>query len=320
MRKSVSFILSILLVLTLCLGGCNPSEPEKPSASLEESSVPEKSSQPEESSVPEESSLVDESSIPEESSQPEESSVPEESSQPEESSVPEESSQPEESFVPDKSSQPEESSASEESAPEESLETIEGVYLEIINDLIHEYGEGTIASQSDPYPQEALVGLVVAKLIDFDQDGQPELFCSYRSMDDAFAPIAHQTVYGVKNGSVQILFHEDAGSKGGANPGSTIQIHNDGTPYIFRYDGSVVDYLTLQDDEFILAHQINYDSSSWDDTQMTSQELSEYLNEFWMDASTPVSVWYLNPDATDFSQILLDTQATIQSLQKMANA
>ena len=176
MRKSLSFILSILLVLTLCLSGCNPSEPEEPSASLEESSVPEKSSQPEESSVPEESSLVDESSIPEESSQPEESSVPEESSQPEESSVPEESSQPEESFVPDKSSQPEESSASEESAPEESLETIEGVYLEIINDLIHEYGEGTIASQSDPYPQEALVGLVVAKLIDFDQDGQPELF------------------------------------------------------------------------------------------------------------------------------------------------
>ena len=39
-----------------------------------------------------------------------------------------------------------------------------------------------------------------------------------------------------------------------------------------------------------------------------------------MNASTPVSVWYLNPDATDFSQILLDTQATIQSLQEMANA
>ena len=139
MRKSLSFILSILLVLTLCLGGCNPSEPEEPSASLEESSIPE------------------------------ESSVLEESSLPEESSVPEDSSQPEESFVPDESSQPEESSASEESAPEESLGTIEGVYLEIINDLIHEYGEGTIASQSDPYPQEALTGLVVAKLIDFDQ-------------------------------------------------------------------------------------------------------------------------------------------------------
>ena len=242
MRKNLSLILSILLVLTLCLGGCNPSDPDESSAQ-------------EESSVLEEASQVEESSVPEEPSQPEESSVPEEPSQPEESSVPEEPSQPEESSV-----------------PEESLETLESVYLEIINDLIHEYGEGTIASQSDPYPQEALVGLVVAKLIDFDQDGQPELFCSYRSMDDALAPIAHQTVYGVKNGSVQILFHEDAGSKGGANPGSTIQIHNDGTPYIFRYDGSVVDYLTLQDDEFILAHQINYDTSSWDDMQMTSQE------------------------------------------------
>ena len=181
MRKSLSFILSILLVLTICLGGCNPSEPDE-------------SSTREESSVLEESSQTEESSVPEELSQPEENSVPDESSQPEESSVPEEPSQPEESSMPEESSQPEESSTSEESASEESLETIEGVYLEIINDLIHEYGEGTIASQSDPYPQEALTGLVVAKLIDFDQDGQPELFCSYRSMDDAFAPIAHQTV------------------------------------------------------------------------------------------------------------------------------
>lgn len=186
--------------------------------------------------------------------------------------------------------------------------------------MIYEYGEGTIVNQSDSYPQEALVGLVVAKLIDFDQDGQPELFCSYRSEGDAFAPVAHQTVYGLKNGSVQILFHEDAGSKGGANPGSTIQIHNDGTPYIFRYDGAVVDYLTLQDDEFVLTHQIDYDTASWDGTQMTSQELSEYLNEFWTDASTPVSVWYLNPDAADFSQILFDTQTTIQSLQETVNA
>jgi hypothetical protein len=53
---------------------------------------------------------------------------------------------------------------------------------------------------------------------------------------------------------------------------------------------------------------------------MTSQELSEYLNEFWTDASTPVSVWYLNPDAADFSQILFDTQTTIQSLQETVNA
>ena len=55
--------------LTLCLGGCNPSEPAESSVSLEESSIPEENSVPEESSQPEESSTPEESSAPEESSQ-----------------------------------------------------------------------------------------------------------------------------------------------------------------------------------------------------------------------------------------------------------
>ena len=55
MRKNLSLILSILLVLTLCLGGCNPSEPDE-SSIREESSVLEEASREEESSVSEEPS------------------------------------------------------------------------------------------------------------------------------------------------------------------------------------------------------------------------------------------------------------------------
>ena len=61
MRKNLSLILSLLLVLTLCLGGCNPSEPDE-SSIREESSVLEEASQMEESSVPDESSQLAESS------------------------------------------------------------------------------------------------------------------------------------------------------------------------------------------------------------------------------------------------------------------
>ena len=72
MRKSLSFILSILLVLTLCLSGCNPSEPEEPSASLRGKLCARKvfsagrEFRSEKSSQPEESSVLEESSLPEE--------------------------------------------------------------------------------------------------------------------------------------------------------------------------------------------------------------------------------------------------------------
>ncbi len=201
MRKSLSFILSILLVLTLCLGGCNPSEPDESSireessvleeaSRVEESSVPEERSQPEESSVPEEPSQPEESFVPEEPSQPEESSEPEEPSQPEESSVPEEPSQPEESSVPEEPSQSEESFASEESSqPEESsmpedpsllverpaspsagdTEEMLAAFRDVVASLEEEHGKTT--GKAD--------GLCFVKLIDLDRDGVDELFCAW---------------------------------------------------------------------------------------------------------------------------------------------
>ncbi|HIR35912.1 MAG TPA: hypothetical protein IAC91_07410 [Candidatus Faecimorpha stercoravium] len=177
MRKNLSLILSILLVLTLCLGGCNPSDPDESSAQ-EESSVLEEASQVEESSVPEESSQPEESSVPEEPSQPEESFVPEEPSQPEESSVPEEPSQPEESFVPEEPSQPEESSMPEDpsllverpaSPSAGDTEEMLAAFRDIVASLEEEHGKTT--GKAD--------GLCFVKLIDLDRDGVDELFCAW---------------------------------------------------------------------------------------------------------------------------------------------
>ena len=177
MRKNLSLILSILLVLTLCLGGCNPSEPDE-SSTREESSVLEEASQVEESSVPEESSQPEESSVPEEPSQPEESFVPEEPSQPEESSVPEEPSQPEESFVPEEPSQPEESSMPEDpsllverpaSPSAGDTEEMLAAFRDVVASLEEEHGKTT--GKAD--------GLCFVKLIDLDRDGVDELFCAW---------------------------------------------------------------------------------------------------------------------------------------------
>ena len=153
MRKNLSLILSILLVLTLCLGGCNPSDPDESSAQ-------------EESSVLEEASQVEESSVPEESSQPEESSVPEEPSQPEESFVPEEPSQPEESSMPEDPSLLVERPASPSAGDTEEMLA---AFRDIVASLEEEHGKTT--GKAD--------GLCFVKLIDLDRDGVDELFCAW---------------------------------------------------------------------------------------------------------------------------------------------
>ena len=177
MRKNLSLILSILLVLTLCLGGCNPSEPDESSAQ-DESSVLEGSSQLEESSVLEEPSQPEESSEPEEPSQPEESSIAEESSQLEENSVTEEPSQPEESSMPEDSSQPEGNSVPEDpslsverpaSPSAGDTEEMLAAFRDVVASLEEEHGKTT--GKAD--------GLCFVKLIDLDRDGVDELFCAW---------------------------------------------------------------------------------------------------------------------------------------------
>ena len=208
MRKSLSLILSILLVLTLCLGGCNPSEPEEPSASLGESSIPE------ESSV--RKNLLSQKKVPFPKSLRNRRRVlflrnllcwrkalfqksplnrkkvlflrilrnrkkvpflkiPLNRKSP---SVPEDSSLPEESSIPEESSQPEESSV-----PEDPSRSVERPLLLLPGDteemlaafpryccsLEEEHGKTT--GKAD--------GLCFVKLIDLDRDGVDELFCAW---------------------------------------------------------------------------------------------------------------------------------------------
>ena len=288
MRKSLSLILSILLVLTLCLGGCNPSEPEEPSASLgessipeessvpeessqpEESSVPEESSQPEESSVPEESSLLEESSIPEESSQPEESSVPEDSSQPEESSVPEDSSQPEESSVPEDSSLPEESSIPEESSqPEESYvpedpsrsverpaspsagdtEEMLAAFRDIVASLEEEHGKTT--GKAD--------GLCFVKLIDLDRDGVDELFCAWEVAQYNF--YMTEIYQWIDNEAV--LLHQETSFNQGTSVQPTVRFYiGDDTVYIPYGHENYYEYRALIDHKVETAFTVFYSFDS----------------------------------------------------------
>ena len=307
--KKLRMILCFVFIFSLCFGGCStPAQNSSGDSSGKDSSKQEESSRPKENSKTEESPKTENSSKVDVNSKAESSSVSEQSSAAQESYAKEESSKPEESSQSEVSSTPEESSQSADAG-------WASAYLQIVEDLQAEYGEGRTVIQGD---NESFVGLVVVSLIDFDADGQMELFCGYRSADEALSPVAHQKVYGYSGGQVELYFDEPASMKGGANPGSVVRIAGDGFAYIIQYSGQAEDYLMLQNGEFITAHHIDFNSHSWDDIEMTQEQLSSVKSDFWGDSSQPVAVWYISIRLSNGLETLTDTQATIESLRQLA--
>ena len=245
MRKNLSLILSILLVLTLCLGGCNPSEPDE-SSTREESSVLEEAFQVEESSVPEEPSQLEESSVPEEPSQPEESSVPEEPSQPEESSASEESSQPEESSMPEDPSLLVERPASPSAGDTEEMLA---AFRDVVASLEEEHGKTT--GKAD--------GLCFVKLIDLDRDGVDELFCAWEVaqynfyMTEIYQWIDHEAV----------LLHQETSFNQGTSVQPTVRFYiGDDTVYIPYGHENCYEYRSLVNHKIETAFTVFYSFDS----------------------------------------------------------
>ena len=233
MRKNLSLILSILLVLTLCLGGCNPSEPDESSAQ-DESSVPEEPSQPEESSIAEESSQLEENSVTEEPSQPEESSMPEDSSQPEENSVPE-----------DPSLSVERPASPSAGDTEEML----AAFRNVVASLEEEHGKTT--GKAD--------GLCFVKLIDLDRDGVDELFCAWEVAQYNF--YMTEIYQWIDNEAV--LLHQEISFNQGTSVQPTVRFYiGDDTVYIPYGHANYYEYRSLVNHKVETAFTVFYSFDS----------------------------------------------------------
>lgn len=239
---------------------------------------------------------------------------PGDSSDQEESSSPQESSKVEDSSKADSSVAVVESSAAEASSQSEDAAWA-SAYLEIVEDLQAEYGEGqTISYQI----AEGFYGLVVVQLIDFDADGQSELFCGYLSEEMAFQNEAYQRIYGYDHGCIT-LFDESAGTTGGVNPISRVKQTKDGTVYLIQVDGRMEDYWILKDGKFSIAHHVAWDTSIWDTEKLDSREsFKTRYDHFWAEATTLIDTSYFITEAGRGIQVLADTQQTIEHLQELA--
>ena len=240
------------------------------------------------------------------------------SSKQEESSQTQESSKAEVSSMAESDSAVEESSVAEESSQTEDTAWA-SAYLEIVEELQAEYGEGRTITQNN---SEGFVGLVVVSLIDFDLDGQPELFCGYLSEDNAFGLPVHQTVYGYAEGKRMLLFNEDASMTGGVNPGSNIWVTSDSVPYILMFNDDYSYFWGLKNGKFEVIHQ--YCSGalsnppSWDGKEMTKEEAQTLYDSFMEESTSPILVRYIDVSLGNGMNTLADTQNTIEQLYELS--
>ena len=283
--KKLRMILCFVFILSLCFGGCNT-----PAQNSSGDSSGKDSSKQEESSQPKEDSKTEVSSEPEESSKMESSSVSEQSSATQESSAKEESSKPEESSPAEESSQ----------SADAGWAT---AYLEAIEELTAEYGEGRVENG-------CFAGLVLVQLIDFDGDGQVELYCAgapgENMMIDGY-------VYSYEGTSSQFLASIGVGN---SNKSTPLSVHKkkDGITYIMMKDGAQDHLFTLKNGAFIETDMISHTRSCWNDESMTPEALQEKIDSY----ETILYIDYSTPDQYDGPNLLADTQKTIESLQELA--
>ena len=170
--------------------------------------------------------------------------------------------------------------------------------LDIINDLTEQYGAGAVDT--------AYTGLVIVKLVDFDQDSQPELFCAY--MDSKH--YAEQRVYTYTEDGAQLLLTFQTGFSNYCSPLTTL-LEKDGLYYIKVKDGAQDMYYGMTDGEFVQTDYIQYGVNTWNGESMENSAFRERLDSY----ETVYSVDFERIDNGDGPSVLSDTESTIQSLQ-----
>ena len=277
MKKILTW--ACIMVLAVSLAGCQFFEQE---SSQQESSAPEESSAVEESAVAdssqEESSVLEDSSVPEES----DSSTVEESSEAEDSQVEEESSFAEESV-------PEENSTFEESSMMQA-------YMDVIESLIEQYGEGAIGS-SGLDGQSVMTGLGIVRLLDMNGDDIQELYCAFSRENAAF--IDYQQVYQYQNGEAVLAFEGSISNNGTDVSPMTELIYKGEDVYLaderpLSLEGQYL-RVTEGSTEVVFHFESGYISDDEkfyiNDEEVTEEEYQAAISTFLEDA-TVVDIWY----------------------------
>ena len=178
-------------------------------------------------------------------------------------------------------------------------------YQGVIDDLAGQYGSARTAGSGSPV-EGMYLGLACARLIDFDNDGVPELYCAYGVPSDNRV---HQVLYTYDNGLVRLEIPEAVSNFGTDVSPSTRIFTGLGKAYLV--DGqeimncNEVRYLTKRGNEMVTA--LTYVDGMRNDLfvrkvngeDMTLDGLTRALNTFTLNMTVTEYSFLQNGDGED---------------------
>jgi len=135
-------------------------------------------------------------------------------------------------------------------------------YLGVIDELITRYGEGKIL-EGGFYGDDCLSGVGIVRLIDFDGDGDYELYCAYSNGETPL--INKQVIYGYDGRLVTIMEERDVSNPGTDVSPSVTFLYKYGIVFLVQVN-QIVDgkYYALEHGRLLPVFEYYYDF--WDET------------------------------------------------------
>ncbi len=225
-----------------------------------------------------------------------------------------------ESAQPNESQENKEEIAEPEEVTEsEEFENVENpwseAYLNVINNLINQYGEGAIeAEENDITGAEVMTGVGIVRLIDFDGNGTYELYCAYADGSEGW--VNRQIIYGYDNGLVVLLEESEVSNPGTDITPETTFLSKDGNVYLVeKYEMKMGNYYTLQNGEMISVLSYMYGFGGESDTlngaSATYEEVQTAIEEMESGGTMEQISFYYDVSTTE----LIKTKDTIAKIK-----
>lgn len=159
-------------------------------------------------------------------------------------------------------------------------------YLELVQNIIDEFGLGDFTN--DNWPD--MNGVYYAELIDFDNNGEPELFFAYSSGKEWGVTLTY-FVYGFQSDEIELLATEQEYWGGNFEHGFSFATDKDGTRYVCNYHTAnwegYYDYYTIFGGKWTKAWSRNY-------IQKEDSKTGERGTEFFCDDEIISVEYYLS--------------------------
>lgn len=186
-------------------------------------------------------------------------------------------------------------------------------YLKVINELVTKFGSGAVNSDSE----SLITGLGVVRLIDFDNDGNYELYCAFSSDDFC---VDTERIYSFHGNSAVLIMESDVSNPGTDVSPCTTFLSKDGKTYIWhQYEISIGSIETVEKNsmvEILTYYDDFWDESSYklDGKSCTKEELDTAIDNFTHDKNVYQIDYYYSIDPS----IITETDNVIQLLKDKA--